>query len=103
MNTDYSHSLFIAWMNRPLARVHVTTFQYALKVFKDALSMRFHCLPPYRGEPANSQRKAIAERLKEIRHVNGRSKLWHYDMESGNYADFNGTTSQNIVTKNYTL
>lgn len=79
------HSGFTSWMNRPLAKVQVMTFQYALKVFKEALSMRFHCLPAYRGESANSQRKAIATRLKEIRRSNGRIKLARYDMQTGNY------------------
>ena len=47
--------------------------------------MRFHCLPPFRGDEATKQRNQIAKRLKEIRRENGRIKLYHYDMESGNY------------------
>ena len=80
------HSSFINWMNRPLARAQVTVYQYALKVLKDDLQLRFHCLPRYRDQEVTDQRNAIAARLKEIRRETGRSKLWRYDMQTGNYA-----------------
>lgn len=75
---------FRRWMNRPLCRVQVYTWQLACRIFpEDAPLSRFRALRPYRDDQTQDMRRSVAGAVRIARR--GKITLPIYDEAKGKY------------------
>lgn len=75
---------FQNWMNRPIKRVQVYTWQIACNLFNREPLANFRCLPKYRDEKAKIARKEVAQMIKFKRSIKS-IVLPKYNEKRGEY------------------